>query len=152
MVCRFRFCHAVSTFNLQVVPFMIGILQTLWQFRGRLGYKLLETPISGALLHIMWIMAFGTNEPALLAITGPFTNAFAVDTLAPVPIDGAMTLTTQLLRLIKTNLATEIINKFVTLFSIMAIETPDSSPAVLQIECIGHKIHMHGQFARIFIF
>ncbi len=89
-------------------------------------------------------MAFSADEPALFAGAGPLTGTLAVDTFAPIPIDGTMTLTTQLLRLIEVDRVTEIINKLVALCSVMAIETPDGAAPVLQVEGIRDKVHVHG--------
>lgn len=138
--------------TLQVMAFMIGVIHALGQFRGRLWWNFRKATIALALLHIMRVMAFGTDKPALFTRTGPFTDTLAMDTIAPVPVYLAMTLAAQLLRLIKIEQLIVVADKLVTCLGTMTIETPDAAPTVLQVHGICHQICMHGQLARIFIF
>ena len=134
-----------------VMPLMIGVIHALGQYWCRFRWQLGEAAIAQALLHIMRIMALGADKPAFLAGAGPFTDALAMDALAPVPVDLAVTLTAQLLRLIEIEQLIVVANKLVAGLGAMTIETPDGAPTVLQIERIGDKVHMHGQLTRIFI-
>ena len=65
-------------------------------------------------------MAFSAHEPALLAVARPFTDALAVDTVTPVPVDRAMAFAAQLLRLIEADRLAEIVYQLVARGRMMA--------------------------------
>ncbi len=78
---------------LAVLTFMVRIGHALWKDRGWFRMKLGEAGFSVALLHIVRIVALGTNPPAFLSAFLPQTYALAVNAIAPVTIDLAMALT-----------------------------------------------------------
>jgi hypothetical protein len=109
---------------------VIRRLHAFWQ-RGRFFRLMLrESPVTVAMLHIVRVMAFGADKPALGAGTGPFANPFAMDTLAPVPIDLTVTFAAQLLRLVETDRFVVMINQFVALSGMMTIQAPDVATTV----------------------
>jgi hypothetical protein len=89
-------------------------------------------PVPVAMLHIVRIVAFGADKPALGAGAGPFANPFAMNTFTPVPINFAVALAAQLLWLVKTDRLVAMINQLVALSGMMAIQTPDAAPPVRQ--------------------
>jgi len=70
------------------------------------------------------IVAFGTNEPALLAGCGPLANSLAVNAVAPAAIDLPMALAAELLRLIEIDQVAGVIDEFVTCLGIVTIQAP----------------------------
>src|SRR3970040_2144190 len=86
---------------MDVLALVIGARQALRQHGRALGLEWGKPVVPGARLNVMRIMAFGTHEPALLAVARPFADALAVDAVTPVPVDRAMALAAQLLRLIE---------------------------------------------------
>ena len=83
------------------MPLVVGVRQTLGQRRRLLGLNLGKPAVSCALLNVMWIVAFGANEPAFLAVARPFADALAVNAFSPVAKNRAMALPAQLLRLVE---------------------------------------------------
>jgi len=75
-----------------VVALVIRVFHALRQLWCGFRHDLCESRIALTLLYVMRVMTFGTDEPALLAGRGPFTDTFAVQTFAPVPVHLAVTL------------------------------------------------------------
>ncbi len=67
------------------------------------------------------------------ARAGPLADALAMNTFAPVLINGAMVLAAQFLQLIEIDCAPEIVDKLVALGRVLAIKIPDDPTAVLQV-------------------
>ena len=112
---------------------------------GKSGFAL-------ALFHIVWIVTFGTDPPALLATLVPHANTFAVDAVAPGAIDLAMTLTTQLLGLVEADLFAEIVSELGAVGGVMAVHAPDTALAVFQLHGIWNNILMHLQWTGVLVF
>ena len=111
------------------------VISRLHAFRQRwrfLRLMLRKTTVTVAMLDVVWIVALGTDKPALGAGAGPFANPFAVNAFSPVPINLAVALAAQLLWLVETDRLVAMINQLVALSGMMAIQTPDAAPPVRQ--------------------
>ncbi len=86
-----------------------------------------KSAVAAALLDVMRIMAFGTDEPAFLAGAGPFADALAMDAVAPIAKDIAVAFATQYLRLIVTDRIAEVVDQLVTLGAIVAVKAPNAA-------------------------
>ena len=126
-----------------VMALVISTYKTFGQLGCAFRLKLSKPPIPGALLNIMRVMAFGANEPALLAIARPFADALAVNALTPLPVNIAMALAAQFLRLIEADRLAEVVNQLVARGGMMAIQAPDGTASVLKIQCVGNDIVVH---------
>lgn len=62
-----------------------------------------------------------------------------------------MALAAEYLRLIKADFIAKIVYQLCTGINVVAIQAPQSAPAVLQIEGVGNDILVHGECAGIFI-
>ena len=100
---------------------MIGIMHPLREFRGRLWIKLSKTSVHRCLLNIVRIVAFGTYPPSLLATGSPHTGSLTMDTISPVTVYLAVTLSAKLLRLVKADFVIAVINQFISVRPAMAI-------------------------------
>ncbi len=89
-----------------------------------------DAPVALAVLDIVRIVALGADKPALGAVTGPFTDPFAMDAFPPVPIDFSVAFSAQHLRLVEADRIVAMIDQFVALFGMMAVEAPDGTAAV----------------------
>src|SRR3989338_3425417 len=113
--------------------FVINVLHPLGDLRGRFRLDLDESPVSGAVLNVVRIVAFGADEPALLARAGPFANALAVNAVSPVTQFVAVTFAAQTLRLIKADRIAKVVYQLVALGCVVAIEAPDTAATMLQV-------------------
>src|SRR3989338_7860092 len=112
---------------------VISVLHPLGELRRQFRLDLDESPVSGTVLNVVRIMAFGADEPALFARTGPFADALAVNTVSPVTQFVAVTFAAQLLRLIKADRIAKVVHQLVALGRVVAIETPDTAATMLQV-------------------
>ncbi len=135
-----------------VMTLMISIVHTLGQDGSGFRMQLGKTTISAALLHIVWVVTFGTDKPAFFAIGGPLAYAFTVHTATPVPIGGAVAFAAEFLRLVKADFIAKIVDQFIARLIVVAIQAPQSTPAVLQVKGVGNDILVHGECAGVFIF
>ena len=106
--------------------FVVGVVHTLWKFRGRLRSKRLE-----GRLNVVRIMAFGTYKPAFLLTLIPIAYTLAVYAVTPVAKNLPMTLSAKLLRLIKGYLRSTMVYEFIPVGTAMTIQAPYSTLAVL---------------------
>ena len=107
------------------LTFVIGRFHTFRQGRCLLRLVLCETTITVAMLHIVRIVAFGTDKPAFGPGAGPLANPFAMNTLPPVAINLAVTLAAELLWLVETDRFVAVVHQLVALSRMMAIQAPD---------------------------
>ena len=114
-----------SVLILAVTAFVIGIGHALRQYRRRLRIELGETRVPVSLLHIVRIVAFGADPPALFSTLVPHTDALAMDAVSPGAIDLPVAFSSQLLRLVEADLVAVVINKFGACGGMVAVQTPD---------------------------
>ena len=100
---------------------MICISHPLRQLRCRLRIKLSEASVYRSLLHIMWVVTFGTYPPSLLAAGCPHPYPLTVDPVSPVTVDLAVTLSAELLWLVKADFIITVVDQFISVCPAMAI-------------------------------
>ena len=111
------------------------VISRLHAFRQRwrfLRLMLRKTTVTVAMLGVVWIVALGTDKPALGAGAGPFANSFAVNAFSPVPINLAVALAAQLLWLVETDWLVTMINQLVAVSGMKVNQTPDVAASVWQ--------------------
>ena len=110
--------------NGRVLAFVIRSFHAFRKYGRPFRLMLGKSAVAAALLDVMRIMAFGTDEPAFLAGAGPFAYALAMDTVAPIAKNIAVAFAAQDLRLIVTDRIAEVIDQLVALGAIVTIKTP----------------------------
>lgn len=105
--------------------------------------------IEAAFLNSVGIMAFGAGPPPFFPTHFPFASALAVKTRPPFTVGVTVTATAELMRFIKANRLLATINKGVAVGGVMAVQTPDCAPAMLQFCGIADDVLMHLELARL---
>jgi hypothetical protein len=105
---------------------------------GASGASWTKPLVSGAVLDVVRVVAFGAGEPALLARAGEFADALAVNAVTPVAQLVAVALAAQQLRLVEADRIAEVVDQHVALGRVVAVEAPDAAATVLQILGVGH--------------